>query len=285
MTGQYSRVAFSHNAFNNPAVLTSLAPGPLPPGLPIGNFYSDWSAGFNASWELDFWGRFRRSVKSADARLDASVDNLDDALVTLLADVANNYVQYRVAQQRIKIARANVAIQEGILSLAEKRFKIGTASELDAKQAKTVLEATRSTIPALQVALGQANDQLCILLGLPPCDLAASLGPGPDVSDNPLPNTPAWLAAGVPADLLRRRPDVRSRAAGGGRVPQIGIAEADLYPTVAINGTLGYESADLSKLFESSSFMGNITPSFRWNILNYGRITNNVRLQRGAPTN
>ena len=103
-----------------------------------------------------------------------------------------------------------MAIQEGILWLAEKRFKIGTASELDAKQAKTVLEATRSTIPALQIVLGQANDQLCILLGLPPCDLAARLGPGPDVSDNPLPNTPAWLAAGVPADLLRRRPDVRS---------------------------------------------------------------------------
>src|SRR5207237_10413580 len=124
-TGQYSRVALSHNTFNNPAAFASLSSTALPPGALLGNFYSDWTAGFNLSWELDFWGRFRRAIESANASLDASVENFDNALVTLLADVATNYVQYRVAQQRIQIARDNVRIQEGVLALVEEQFKVG----------------------------------------------------------------------------------------------------------------------------------------------------------------
>jgi NodT family efflux transporter outer membrane factor (OMF) lipoprotein len=277
-TGQYSRVALSHNTFNNPSAFS--AREPIPPGALIGNFFSDWTAGFNLSWELDFWGRFRRAIESANAGLDATVENYDDALVTLLADVATNYVQYRVAQQRIKIARDNVRIQEGILALTEERFRIGTATRLDVEQARTILEQTRSTIPALQIVLGQANDTLCILLGIPPRDLEPDLGPGPELGTNPMPNTPVWVAAGIPADLLRRRPDVRSAERQvAAQSAQIGVAEADLYPTLFINGTLGYEAADLSKLFESQSFFGTITPNFKWNILNYGRILNNVHLQ------
>jgi NodT family efflux transporter outer membrane factor (OMF) lipoprotein len=200
--------------------------------------------------------------------------------VTLLADVATNYVQYRVAQQRIKIARDNVRIQEGIVKLAEDRFNAGTATRLDVEQARTVLEQTRSTIPALQITLGQANDTLCTLLGIPPRDLGPELGPGPDLDGDPLPNLPAWVAAGIPADLLRRRPDVRgAERQVAAQSAQIGVAEADLYPTIFLNGTLGWEAQDLSKLFESQSFMGTITPNFRWNILNYGRILNNVHLQ------
>src|SRR5207245_1020536 len=107
-TGQYSRVGLSHNTFNNPSVFSRLSPGALPPNLPIGNFYSDWSAGFNLSWELDFWGRFRRAIESANASLDASVENLANALVTLLADVATNYVPYRRAQMRITMSRDNI---------------------------------------------------------------------------------------------------------------------------------------------------------------------------------
>src|SRR5437667_2222488 len=95
-----------------------------------------------------------------------------------------------------------------------------------------------------------------------------------------MPNTPAWVAAGIPADLLRRRPDVRSAERQvAAQSAQIGVAEADLYPTISINGNLGYEATDLSKLFETKSFLGTITPGFRWNIVNYGRILNNVRLQ------
>ena len=149
------------------------------------------------------------------------------------------------------------------------------------EQLRTLLEQTRSTIPALQIAQGQANDRLCILLGVPPHDLEPELGPGPALDNDPVPNTPTWVAAGIPADLLRRRPDVRSAERQvAAQSAQIGVAEADLYPTIFINGTLGWEAPDLSKLFESKSFFGSITPNFRWNILNYGRIVNNVHLQQ-----
>ena len=242
--------------------------------------FSNWLYGFNLSWELDLWGRIRRNIESTNASLDASVEDYDAALVTLLADVATNYAQYRVAQQRIKIARDNVRIQEGILALTEEKFRVGTTTRLDVEQARTVLEQTRSTIPALRIQLGQANDTLCILVGFPPRDLEPELGPGPALGSAPMPNTPAWVATGIPADLLRRRPDVRSAERKvAAQSAQIGVAEAALYPTIAINGFLGWDAADLTKLFETKSFIGSIIPGFSWNILNYGRIRNNVRMQ------
>jgi outer membrane protein TolC len=115
---------------------------------------------------------------------------------------------------------------------------------------------------------------------MPPQDLEPKLGPGPELNAEPLPAIPTWVAVGIPADLLRRRPDIRSAERQvAAQSAQIGVAEADLYPTIFVNGTIGYEAQDLSKLFESRSFMGTITPNFRWNILNYGRIKNNVHLQ------
>ena len=241
---------------------------------------SNWLYGFNLSWELDLWGRLRRNIESNNASLDASVEDYDAALVTLLADVATNYVQYRIAQQRIKIALDNVRIQDGILALAQEKFRVGTTTRLDVEQARTVLEQTRSTIPALRIQLGQANDTLCILVGFPPRDLEPEMGPGPALGSPPMPNTPAWVATGIPADLLRRRPDVRSAERKvAAQSAQIGVAEAALYPTIAVNGLIGWDAADLTKLFESRSIIGTVFPSFTWNILNYGRIKNNVRLQ------
>jgi len=286
-TGQISRVGLSSNAANNPASLLPILAG-LPgtnsiPGREVPtNWFTNMSGGFNLSWELDFWGRFRRAIESANANLDASLDSYDDALVTLLSDVATNYVQFRVAQQRIQIAQENVGIQERILALAEERFRVGVkATRLDVEQARTVLEQTRSSIPALQITLGQANDVLCILLGIPVRDLGQELGTAPGASADPMPSTPKWVAADIPADLLRRRPDIRqAERQVAAQSAQIGVAEADLYPSLFINGTLGWEAQDLSQLFESRSFMGSITPNFRWNILNYGRISNNVRLQQ-----
>ena len=283
--GSYSRTALSKTIANNPAAIASIIPTSTPaPFTPLfGNWYSLWSLGLNASWELDFWGRYRRGVESANANLDASVEAFDDALVTLLGDVATNYVQYRVAQQRIKLARANVKIQEEILALVERQQKVGInrVTMLDVNQARTVLEQTRSTIPALEIVRGQANDALCILLGMPPRDLGPELGPGPDVGQPPMPTMPGWVAAGVPADLLRRRPDIRrAERQVAVQSAQVGVAEADLYPSIYVNGTVGVESESLSKLFEGRSFFGTIMPGFRWNILNSGRILNNVRLQQ-----
>ena len=257
--------------------------GPLLNALPAADrtgAFSNWLNGFNMSWELDIWGRLRRQIESNNAALDASVENYDDALVTLLADLATSYVQYRVGQQRIKIARDNVRIQEGILNLALDKFRVGTAGRLDSEQARTVLEQTRSSIPALEITLGRANDTLCTLLGIPPRSLETDLGPGPQLGESPMPNTPAWVATGIPADLLRQRPDVRrAERQVAVQSAQIGVAEAALYPTLAVNGLIGWDAANFSQLFETKSFIGAVFPSFNWNILNYGRIKNNVRLQ------
>ncbi|WP_254053264.1 efflux transporter outer membrane subunit [Singulisphaera sp. GP187] len=271
----YARVNLSPNLppFNH------LNSGPLAGTLPLS--FSNWFYGFNLSWELDLWGRIRRNVESTNANLDASVEDYDAALVTLFADIASNYVQYRVSQQRIKIARNNVKIQEQVLSLAEQKFRVGTTNRLDVEQAKTILEQTRSSIPGLQIQLGQANDTLCTLVGIPPVNLEPELGPGPDLGQSPVPNTPASVATGIPADLLRRRPDIRgAERQVAAQSAQIGVAEADLYPTLFINGTIGWDAEDFSKAFATKSFLGLLLPGFRWNILNYGRIQNNIHLQQ-----
>jgi NodT family efflux transporter outer membrane factor (OMF) lipoprotein len=254
-------------------------------GNGTGNAHPTWLnfTVFNASWEIDFWGRNRRGIESATANLDASVENYDDALVTLLADVATNYAQYRIAQQRIKIARANVGIQEKILALVEQQEKVGIkgVTKVDVNQARTALEQTRATIPSLEITMGQANDTLCTLLGMPPYDLESKLGPGPELGESPLPNTPKWVAAGIPADLLRRRPDVRSTERQvAAQSAQIGIAEADFLPTLAIGGVLGYDALHAFGLPASNGFLGLFTPTFSWKILQYGRILNNVRNQK-----
>jgi NodT family efflux transporter outer membrane factor (OMF) lipoprotein len=273
----YSRVGLNQNM---PLIASIASQMPTRAGGRPSLWFSNWFYGFNLSWELDLWGRLRRSIESSNAGLDASVEDYDDALVTLLSDVATNYVQYRVAQQRIRIAQDNVRIQEGVLALAEEKFRVGTKTRLDVEQARTILEQTRSTIPSLQITLGQANDTLCTLIGVPPHDLEPELGPGPELGRNPMPNMPEWVATGIPADLLRRRPDVRSAERQvAAQCAQIGVAEAALYPTLAINGIIGWDAQDFSKAFLAKSFLGVLTPTVSWNIFNYGRILNSVRYQ------
>ena len=235
---------------------------------------------FNLSWEIDFWGKYRRQVESANARLDASADNYDDALVTLLADVATNYVQYRVTQQRIKIARENLRTQEKLVSLSEQQRRVGTATLLDVQQFVTLTEQTRSSIPALHIALGQANDKLCILIGIPPHDLEQELGAGSELGRLPMPSVPMSVAASIPADLLSRRPDVRSAERQiAAQSPQIGVAKAEFYPSISVGTMLGYTDLGFPPLVATHGFLAFVTPQFSWNILNYGRIANNVRLQ------
>src|SRR5262249_55247540 len=152
------------------------------------------------SWELDFWGRLRRAIESAGENLNVSIEDYHAVLATLLGDVAANYVQLRVYEQQIKFTQQNVDLQRKTLVLAEARFKAGGTSDLDVEQARTVLAQTEAQIPVLEISLRQANNQLCILMGMPPEDLNARLGSGE------IPTAPADVAAGVPADLLRRRP-------------------------------------------------------------------------------
>jgi NodT family efflux transporter outer membrane factor (OMF) lipoprotein len=237
-------------------------------------FFDQWNYGFNLNWELDFWGRFRRAIESNSATLDASIEDYDDILVTLLGDVAANYVQLRTLQKRIEYAQANVDLQRETLTITEARSKAGTTSELDVYQARSTLEQTEAQIPELEIALRQANNQICILLGIPPEELQAKLGPGS------IPTAPPEIAVGIPADLLRRRPDVRrAERQAAAQCALIGVAEADFYPSFSINGTIGYSAEHFHDLFVADALNGNIGPSFQWNLLNYGRISNNVHLQ------
>lgn len=233
-----------------------------------------WATGFNVSWELDFWGRLRRNVEASNAELDASAEQFHDSLVLLLADVATNYVQIRTFQQRIAFARRNVAIQRGSLQLAQARLRGGKATSLDVEQARSNLAQTESTIAPLEIGLRQANNRLSVLLGQPPGNLAAAF------SEAPIPTAPPELAVGIPADLLGRRPDVRRALSEvAAQSARVGAAEADWYPRLSVTGFLGYTASDIRKLFDENSFTGLVLPNFQWQLLNYGRILNNVRNQ------
>ena len=237
-------------------------------------FFDQWDYGFNLDWELDFWGRFRRAIESQSDLLDASVADFDAALITLLSDVATAYTQMRTFEQRIAYAKQNVKIQQDTLDIVEARFKASTISELDVDQARSTLNATQAAVSELEIGLRQAQNRLCTLLGIPPEDLMARLGSGP------IPTAPADVVLGIPADLLRRRPDVRAaerRVAA--QSEQIGIAESDLYPHITIDGTLGGSAEKFSQLFTPGAFNSQISPTFRWDLLNYCRIANNVKLQ------
>ncbi len=233
-------------------------------------------AGFNAAWELDFWGKFRRGVEAADAGLAASIASYDTLLVLLTAEVSSAYVVIRTLEQRLEYARSNVKIQKRGLRIAEVRFEGGETSELDVQQARSLLRNTQSTIPVLEISVRQAKNGICVLLGIPPGDLSAFIkGPGP------IPGAPSETAVGIPADLLRRRPDIRLaefQAAAQGAL--IGVAEADLYPHFAVGGSIGFAVGNSNGIFNGDSLVGFFTPfSFRWDIFNYGRIKNNVRVQ------
>jgi NodT family efflux transporter outer membrane factor (OMF) lipoprotein len=264
-TGSYTRNALSRNTANN--FLNFGIPG-------VRRYFSQYNLGFNLAWELDFWGRFRRAIESNEANLQASVADYDQVLVTLLGDVAQYYVQYRTLQEQIEFARLNVELQKQTLTIVEARFKAGTTSELDVRQSRSTLAQTEATIPELEISLRQAANRLCTLMGIPTQTLEARLGKAP------IPTAPADIVVGIPADLLRRRPDVRrAERQAAAQSAQIGVAEADFYPAISIVGNLGWSAEQFSQVFTPGSFNGTIGPGFNWKILNYGRILNNVRLQ------
>jgi NodT family efflux transporter outer membrane factor (OMF) lipoprotein len=236
--------------------------------------------GLLASWELDFWGKFRRAIESADATLLATVADYDNALVSLTADVANTFIEIRTLEKRLRIARENVETQKKSLQIAEVRFQYGIAPELDVEQAKTVLHDTAASIPSLETQLRQAKNALSVLLGLPPGDLV-DLREG----SQEIPVSPPQVVVGMPADLLRRRPDIRSaEQQAAAQCARIGVAKSDLYPALSLTGTFGFLSSDagkfsLSDMFQWRSRTAQAGPTFQWNIFNYGRITNNVKVQ------
>lgn len=239
--------------------------------------------GVGATWELDLWGKFRRAIEGADANLMASVASYDDALVSLTGEVASTYVNIRTYEERLRIARENAEIQRESLRLADVRFRNGETSETDVEQARSEYAQTRSQIPQLEIGVRQNQHALSVLLGMPPSNLEDLLGAG-----GPIPGAPAEVAIGIPADLLRRRPDIRSaEQQAAAQSAMIGATKADLYPAFSLSGTFGFLStdiggSDLSDVFDWKSRVVSFGPAVVWNVLNYGQITNQVRAQDAA---
>ncbi len=261
----------------------SLSYNRIPVSLPynfVTNTYWADQFGAQAAWELDFWGKLRRAIESADGGFLASVANYDDVLVTLVGDVASAYVKIRTTERQIAIARDNITRQRTALKIASAKFQYGTATRRDVYQAENALGATEAAIPQLDIQLAQAKNALSVLLGMPPGRLDDLLS-----GSSEIPVAPEQVIVGIPADLLRRRPDVRrAELEAAAQSAQIGLTKADLFPAFSLVGNVGTLATDvgtssLGNVFTRSSLHYSAGPAVQWNILNYGQITNNVRVQ------
>lgn len=250
--------------------------------------YSELDIGFDAAWELDIWGKFRRAVESEVRTLEASFAGYDDIVVSLTAELARTYFLLRTTEERLSIARENVKIQQRSLEITEARFQGGAVSELDVTQTRSLLSSTQATIPRLESDRRQLKNAIAVLIGTLPSAVEEIIG-----NPGKIPTVPEEVAAGVPAEMLRRRPDIRlAEHQLAAQSARIGLARADLYPHFTLFGSIGFRSSDgkntkagsnsgsnLSDLFNSESleFFGG--PAFSWDIFNYGRITNRVRVE------
>jgi NodT family efflux transporter outer membrane factor (OMF) lipoprotein len=244
-------------------------------------YYTAYDIGLDAAWELDVWGKFRRAVQTGVASLEASIADYDDILVSLTAEVARTFIVLRTSEERLEVALQNVKIQQRSMNIAEVRFKAGAVTELDVTQARSLLKSTEATIPGFETDIRQAKNALAILLGRLPGEIDAMLG-GPGL----IPEVPAEVAVGIPTELLRRRPDIRfAERQLAAQSAQIGFAKADLFPHFSLFGTLGFQTSDntdesdFSDLFKKNSFTYTAGGGFNWDLFNYGRITNNVRVE------
>ncbi len=234
-----------------------------------------WATSFDIAWEADLWGKFRRGVEAAEANLASTMLGYDAALVTLTGDVAQLYTSIRTLEQRLAYVRENVVLQQKGLKLAEDRFEFGAASRLDVAQSTSLLRATQAAVPSIEARLSQSRNALSVLLGMTPGSLEELLG-----EEGAIPVATANAAVGIPADLIRRRPDVRAaEMAAAAQSAAIGVATAELYPQFILAGSIGVAGESFSDQFESGSGSGFVTSLINWNIFNYGRIRNNVRVQ------
>lgn len=234
-----------------------------------------YSAGFDASWELDVFGGLRRSVEAAQADLEASVESLSDTRVSLAAEVALNYIDLRTAEQRLAIAEESIAYRGENHQIIRWRQQAGLVSELDLAQATTDLESTRAVLPPLRTAVTEAKNRLAVLLGRNPGELESLVH-----ADRPIPLAAAEIVAAIPADTLRQRPDVRvAERRLAAQTARLGEAEAARYPSFRLSGSLGLEALELDALADrdanTRSLFGGITAP----VFNAGRIAANIEIQ------
>jgi NodT family efflux transporter outer membrane factor (OMF) lipoprotein len=235
--------------------------------------------GATLSWEMDFWGRFRRGIEAADASFLASIANYDEVLVLLTAQVADVYTILRATEEQLRLAQDSVAIQQRSYDIVQVLYRNGDSSELDALQAQTLLLSTQTVIPNLEATIAQTKNALSVLLGMAPSDIDDLL------EGSALPSVPETIAVGVPANLLRQRPDVRKAELQAlAQNALVGVAEANLYPSFSLNGILGFSSSEfdddvLDGLFGGDSLSYVAGVSFVWPFFNYDRIRNNIRVE------
>ena len=238
--------------------------------------FDDWQTGFDLSWEIDVWGRLRRAIEASDEAINIEVENYDDILVTLIGDVAATYIQIRAADERIALAKQNIELQTASLDIAKKQLKAGETSDLDTEQAKASVADTRSLVPSLELQRRQNVNLLAVLLGMTPNELEPLIQ-----TPGAIPTPPLEVVVGIPAELLRRRPDIRAaERTVAQQSAQIGIAEAELYPQFVLGGNMFLQAERLGDLFDSASTAGSIAPGFSWKILNYGRLKTGVEIER-----
>jgi outer membrane protein, multidrug efflux system len=232
-----------------------------------------YNAGFGLGWEIDFWGKFRRGIQSADAGYFASIAQYDDLQVLMAAQVGNFYCAIRTIELRLKIAHENAALQKRSLEITERLFNHGNESELDVQQAKAQYLGTLSTIPQLEGSLRQNQNALSVLLARPP-------GPLPEIDEGKdrIPQAELGVIVDLPADLLRRRPDVRAvEMQLAAQSAQIGVKEADFYPSIALLGSLGLSATSLDG--SPRTLAWGVGPSLVWNVFDHGRLTGEVLVQ------
>ncbi len=234
-----------------------------------------YTADFDAGWELDVFGGVRRSVEAAQASLEATQEDLYNVLVSLVAEVALNYVEVRTFQARLAVTEANIKTQQKTYDLNQSRYEAGIIDELAVQQSLRILESSRSQIPALMTGLDAAKNRLAVLLGEEPGKLHRELA-----ARRPIPELPKTVVIGIPAETLRHRPDIRRAERNlAAQTARIGVATADLYPKFRLFGTIGLESLSSEDFFEWASRTWSIGPGVSWNIFRGGAIRENIEVQ------
>lgn len=234
-----------------------------------------YSVGFDASWELDVFGRVTRSVEAADADVAAAAESRNDVLVSLVAEVARNYVELRGFQRRIAVTAGAIQTERESAELVMARFNAGLATELDVAQAEAQHAGRQSQLPPLTVGMRRATHRLAILMGQEPGALLAELSEA-----SPIPGAPPEIAVGVPADLLRRRPDIRrAERQIAAATARVGVATADLYPRFKLLGSFGLEADQIGDLIDMNSRAWSIGPGMSWPVFDGGRIRSAISVR------
>lgn len=232
-----------------------------------------FNVGFDAFWEVDFFGRIRRSVEARDAEVDAAEADLRDLLVSVISEVALNYFELRGLQNQLDVAQKNADNQAATLELTQARLEAGRGTELDTSRAKAQLDSTLATIPPIQTRIRENIHRLGVLIGQLPDTLSARLS-----EPAPMPKIPETIHIGAPADLMRRRPDIRVAERNlAAATARIGVATADLFPRVTFNGTIALESRTLSGLGASGTEAFSAGPRISWAFLDLGRVRARIR--------